>query len=65
MVYINFEQSSITLQADSVDGNTIANFTVMIFSLTIFSWNPSSDSRKNTHSYRLPYGYGKYLTLVL
>ena len=60
--YINIEQNSDYIYRRIViDGTTIATFYGDdIQSYSLYSWNTSSDSRKNTLSYRLPYGYGKY-----
>jgi hypothetical protein len=60
--YVNFEQNSDYIYRRIViDDTTIATFSGDdIQTYNLYSWNPSSDSRKNTHSYRLPYGYGKY-----
>lgn len=64
--YLNFEQiSDFVYRRVVIDGTTIATFSGDdIQTYNLFNWNPSSDSRKNTYSYRLPYGYGKYYNSV-
>jgi len=60
--YINFEQTpNYIYRRIVIDGNTIANFYGDDIQENYLNrWNPSSNYYKNTLSYRLPYGYGKY-----